>query len=270
MCLILLAWQAHPRFPVVLAANRDEFFARPAAPAAWWTMPPMLAGRDLAAGGSWLAVDRRGRFAALTNYRDPAPARSDAPSRGALVAGAIASSRPVREQLAELQGRAQIYNGFNLLFSDGQELAVYESVPDQGRVLAPGVYGLSNHLLDTPWPKVLAAKTALGAALAHLPDWQALLALLRDESQAQDEKLPGTGLSLEWERLLSSAFIRAPGYGTRCSTILLIDNQGRAQFHEWTWDERATLCGRADEQFQCTPPPQQARVPPTQGAGCPV
>ena len=250
MCLILLAWQAHPRFPVVLAANRDEFFTRPAAPAAWWAAPPMLAGRDLLAGGSWLGVDRRGRFAVLTNYRDSTRSRSDAPSRGALVAGAVADARAVRAQLAELQRRAQIYNGFNLLFSDGRELAVYESIPNQGRVLGPGVYGLSNHLLDTPWPKVVAAKTALSAALVHLPDWQALLALLRDESQAQDEKLPGTGLSLEWERLLSSAFIRAPGYGTRCSTILLIDAEGHAQFHEWTWDENAALAGRVDAEFQ--------------------
>jgi len=265
MCLILLAWRAHPRFPVVLAANRDEFFARPAAPAAWWQTPPMLAGRDLLAGGSWLGVDRSGRFAALTNYRDPSAVRSDATSRGALVAGALASVRPVREQLAELQAQARIYNGFNLLFSDGQELAVYESVPDQGRVLGPGVYGLSNHLLDTPWPKVLAAKTALRAALVHLPDWQSLLALLRDESQAQDETLPGTGLSLEWERLLSSAFIRAPGYGTRCSTILLIDAEGRAEFHEWTWDERAGLAGRVDEEFQCTPPQPPTRL--IRGAG---
>jgi uncharacterized protein with NRDE domain len=262
VCLILLAWQAHPRFPVVLAANRDEFFARPATPAAWWATPPMLAGRDLSAGGSWLGVDRRGRFAALTNYRDPTAARGDAPSRGALVAGALASAQPVRAQLAELQRRARLYNGFNLLFSDGQELAVYESVADRGRVLGPGVYGLSNHLLDTPWPKVLAAKTALSAALVHLPDRQALLALLRDESQAQDEKLPGTGLSLEWERLLSSAFIRAPGYGTRCSTILLIDAEGRAQFHEWTWDERAALAGRVDEVFQCAPASQPARARP--------
>lgn len=257
MCLILLAWQAHPRFPVVLAANRDEFFARPAAPAAWWATPPMLAGRDLLAGGSWLGVDRRGRFAALTNYRDPTAVRTDAPSRGALVAGALGPARSVHEQLAELQGRARIYNGFNLLFSDGQELAVYESVPERGRVLGPGVYGLSNHLLDTPWPKVMAAKTALSAALVHLPDWQPLLRLLRDESQARDEQLPGTGLSLEWERLLSSAFIRAPGYGTRCSTILLIDAAGSAQFHEWTWDERAVLAGRVDEVFQCEPPPRQ-------------
>jgi uncharacterized protein with NRDE domain len=204
-------------------------------------------------------VDRHGRFAVLTNYRDPARVRSDAPSRGALVAGALASTRPVRAQLAELHSRARVYNGFNLLFSDGQQLAVYESVADRGRLLGPGVYGLSNHLLDTPWPKVLAAKSALSAALVHLPDWQALLTLLRDESKAQDESLPATGLSLEWERLLSSAFIRAPGYGTRCSTILLIDADGRAQFHEWTWDENAALAGRVDEEFQCTLPSQPLR-----------
>jgi len=262
VCLILLAWQAHPRFPVVLAANRDEFFARPAARASWWQTPPMLAGRDLSAGGTWLGVDRHGRFAVLTNYRDPARVRSDAPSRGALVADALASPRPVRSQLAELHRRAQAYNGFNLLFSDGAELAVYESVPDKGRVLGPGVYGLSNHLLDTPWPKVLAAKSALSAALVHLPDWQALLRLLRDESQAQDERLPATGLSLEWERLLSSAFIRAPGYGTRCSTILLIDADGRAQFHECTWDGNAALVGEVHEEFQCSEPVQRSGSSP--------
>ena len=250
MCLILLAWQAHPRFPVVLAANRDEFFARPAATAAWWPAPPILAGRDLSGGGAWLGVDRRGRFAALTNYRDPARVRDDAPSRGALVPAILASELSVREQLAQLPARAPAYNGFNLLFSDGAALAVYESVPGQGRELGPGVYGLSNHLLDTPWPKVLAAKTALAASLAHLPDWQELLALLRDESQAEESALPRTGLSLEWERLLSSAFIRAPGYGTRCSTILLIDAEGQAQFHEWTWDERGALAGQVDCEFQ--------------------
>ncbi len=249
MCLILVAWRAHPRFPLVLAANRDEFFARPAAPASWWPSPEMLAGRDLSAGGTWLGVNARGCFAALTNYRAPGPQREDAPSRGALVPWSLAHSQPVREQLEELERIAPVYNGFNLLFSDGEELAVFESVPAQGRVLAAGVYGLSNHLLDTPWPKVLAAKTALSAALEHLPDEAALLALLRDESPAAEADLPRTGLSLDWERLLSSAFIRAPGYGTRCSTILLVDVDGQAQLNEWTWDEHAALAGRADWKF---------------------
>jgi uncharacterized protein with NRDE domain len=205
-------------------------------------------------------VDRRGRFAALTNYRDPNRARSDAPSRGTLVPAALASQHSVHDQLEQLHAGAAVYNGFNLLFSDGEKLAVYESVPDQGRELGPGVYGLSNHLLDTPWPKVLAAKTALAEALAHLPDWQQLLALLRDGSPAKEADLPRTGLSLEWERLLSSAFIRAPGYGTRCSTIVLIDAEGQAQFHEWTWNERASLVHRVDESFRCTPPNPHART----------
>ncbi|HLK71858.1 MAG TPA: NRDE family protein, partial [Steroidobacteraceae bacterium] len=247
----LLAWHTHPRYPVVLAANRDEFFARPAAPAHWWTTPPMLAGRDLTAGGTWLAVNRRARFAALTNYRDPQAQRSNAPSRGTLVPAAVASERSVRDQLSELSRNARPYNGFNLLLSDGHELAVYESVGARGQVLGPGVYGLSNHLLDTPWPKVIAAKAALAAALAHLPDWHALLALLRDEVPAAEADLPRTGLSLEWEQLLSSAFIRAPGYGTRCSTILTIDGEGHARFGEWTWNEQAVLSAQVSEEFQC-------------------
>lgn len=265
MCLILVAWRVHPRYPLVLAANRDEFFERPAAPAAWWASPPLLAGRDLTAGGTWLAVDRRARFAALTNYRDAARQRPDAPSRGALVPASLTSGRNVSEQLQELHRSAGLYNGFNLLFSDGEQLAVYESVPDSGRILDPGVYGLSNHLLDTPWPKVQAAKTALSAALTHLPDWHGLLALLRDTAPAEDAALPRTGLSLEWERLLSSAFIRAPGYGTRCSTLLLIDGTGQAEFHEWTWDENAAQAGRVDFEFQCTPPAPAAK--PLQGCG---
>jgi uncharacterized protein with NRDE domain len=256
MCLILVAWRAHPRFPLVLAANRDEFFARAAAAASWWSSPALLAGRDLSAGGTWLGVNARGCFAALTNYRDPGRQRDDAPSRGTLVPWSLAHAQPVREQLEQLEHMAPAYNGFNLLFSDGEELAVFESAAARGRVLPAGVYGLSNHLLDTPWPKVIAAKTALSAALAHLPQEAALLALLRDESLADEADLPRTGLSLEWERLLSSAFIRAPGYGTRCSTILLVDVDGHAQFNEWTWNERAALTGRADFRFdlQRAPP----------------
>ena len=132
----------------------------------------------------------------------------------------LAARLPAQRRLQQLRASAGNYNGFNLIFSDGEQLAVFESVAGEGRLLGPGVYGLSNHLLDTPWPKVQHAKSALGAALARLPDEQPLLELLRDERQADDALLPRTGVSLEWERLLSSAFIRAPGYGTRCSSIL--------------------------------------------------
>jgi uncharacterized protein with NRDE domain len=249
MCLILIAWQAHPDYPVVLAANRDEFQARATAAAHWWREPPLLAGRDLAAGGTWLGVTGDGRFAALTNYRDPTRQRPDAPSRGTLVTQTLAQARPPGEHLLALRASASDYNGFNLLFGDAQHLAVYESVPAAGRLLPPGVYGLSNHLLDTPWPKVVSAKAALAGALTRLPDRDPLLQLLRDEAQADASQLPRTGLSLEWERLLSSAFIRAPGYGTRCSTILTIDARGRASFSEWTWNEAGQQAGRVDYSF---------------------
>lgn len=253
MCLILLAWRVHPHYPLVLAANRDELHARPTAPAAWWGDAPLLGGRDLAAGGTWLAVSREGRFAALTNYRDPGRLRADAPSRGSLVPESLRAGLPVSERLAQLHASAGRYNGFNLLFSDGEQLAIYESVPDRGAVLGPGVYGLSNHLLDTPWPKVIASKAALAAALTHLPERSALLALLRDQSLAPDEQLPRTGLSLEWERLLSSAFVRASDYGTRSSTLVLLDHQGGLHFEEWSWDARGELDGHQEFHFQTTP-----------------
>ncbi len=253
MCLILIAWRAHPHYPLVLAANRDEFHARPAASAAWWDRQPgMLAGRDLSAGGTWLGITADGRFAALTNYRDPSRTLVDAPSRGALVPATLAAAIPAAERLRQLQQTAGAYNGFNLIFGDREQLAVFESVSGKGHLLGPGVYGLSNHLLDTPWPKVRNAKSALAAALARLPAEEALLQLLRDGRQADDEQLPRTGVSLEWERLLSSAFIRAPDYGTRCSTIVLLDAGGRVRFVEWNWDRSGEPSGRVEYGFQIT------------------
>jgi uncharacterized protein with NRDE domain len=250
MCLILVAWQAHADYPLVLAANRDEFHARASAPVAWWREPNILAGRDLAAGGTWLGVARDGRFAALTNYRDPGMAQRDAPSRGELVPATLASMLPAQLRLQQLRRTGGNYNGFNLIFSDGERLAVFESLAGDGRLLSPGVYGLSNHLLDTPWPKVRNAKCALGAAMTRLPDQQPLLELLRDERRADDAQLPRTGVSLDWERLLSSAFIRAPGYGTRSSSILLIDRHGGVRFNEWSWDESGALSSQVEHRFE--------------------
>src|SRR5277367_6697575 len=218
MCLILVAWQVHPDYPLVLAANRDEFYRRPAAPAQWWPPPhPILAGRDLEAGGTWLGVTPAGAFAALTNFRDPARHLIEAPSRGRLVPQILDATSSPAARLAQLQADVPRYNGFNLLWAEGSSLRVYESVPGRTQTLLPGIYGLSNHLLDTPWPKVEQAKSRLATALDALPDEQGLLALLRDDAPAPDEKLPRTGVSLDWERLLSSAFINAPDYGTRCS-----------------------------------------------------
>lgn len=233
MCLILLAWRAHPDYPLVVAANRDEFFARPTAPAAFWQeAPQVLAGRDLEAGGTWLGVSRNGRFAALTNYRDPIRNKAGAPSRGALVSRFLTGMQRPEAYLEELEACSNRYNGFNLVFGDPRGLWCFSNCGEGERRLAPGVYGLSNHLLDTPWPKVARGKSALNAALCALPDEAPLFALLRDDSIAPDDALPRTGVSLEWERLLSAAFVRSPGYGTRSATVLLEDAAGNVRFIE--------------------------------------
>ncbi|MDP9084492.1 MAG: NRDE family protein, partial [Pseudomonadota bacterium] len=166
MCLVMVAWRAHPLYPCLIAANRDEFHARPAAPAQWWPdQPQILGGRDLTAGGTWLGITRGGRFAALTNYRGLDQRRADAPSRGMLVRSLLESTETTGECLERLRGVNAAYNGFNVIFCDGQRLGIHESVRGAGRELGPGIYGLSNHLLDTPWPKVRNLKSRLEAAL---------------------------------------------------------------------------------------------------------
>ncbi|MDP1536380.1 MAG: NRDE family protein [Burkholderiales bacterium] len=234
MCLILVAWQAHPDYPLVVAANRDEFFKRRTASADFWSdHPQVLAGRDLEAGGTWLGITHGGRFAALTNFRDPASHKPDAPSRGRLVADFLTGEATINDYLDALQ--ASDYNGFNLLLGDGKHLVAFSNVSMQRHELAPGAYGLSNHLLDTPWPKVGAGKTALNAALAALPDEASLFHLLRDDTIHPDAALPATGVPLEWERLLSAAFIRGSDYGTRCSTVVKVGSCGTATFDEQSW-----------------------------------
>lgn len=253
MCLILIAWRSTAEFPCVIAANRDEFHSRPAEAAHWWpSEPQILAGRDLKAGGTWLGITRGGRFAALTNYRDPEQRRSEMPSRGNLVTSILRSNAGVSDTLHRLHQEGPAYNGFNILFSDGEKLAIYESMSGVGRELGPGIYGLSNHLLDTPWPKVKAAKSRLSSALSMLPDSRAALALLRDVELAPDEHLPQTGMSQDWERLLSSAFIRSPTYGTRCSTVVQVDRGGHVAFEEWTWDEAGRETAQVKVEFEFT------------------
>jgi len=262
MCLVLLAWRGHAKYPCVIAANRDELHSRAAAAAQWWpSRPPILAGRDLSAGGTWLGVTRTGRFAALTNYRDPEQRRPGTPSRGTLVTSILMSGDTIEQSLEYLSRVSADYNGFNLLFSDGARLAIYESVLGVGRELGPGIYGLSNHLLDTPWPKVQTAKSRLSRALSESATSDALLELLRDDAPASDEQLPRTGLSLSWERLLSSAFVRAPDYGTRCSTVVRIDASRRACFDEWTWDATGVQTGAVSLQFELDAAHDPACVP---------
>lgn len=258
MCLILVAWRVHPDYPLVLAANRDEFRRRPTAAAHWWAdRPQVLAGRDLEAGGTWLGITRAGQIAALTNYRDPTRVKANAPSRGGLVVQMLEADVSIEERLAQLRGVSARYAEFSLLCSDGVQLGVYESVPGAGRLLGPGIYGLSNDLLDTPWPKVQRAKSQLAAALSALPDQAPLLELLRDDRTAADEHLPRTGVSLEWERLLSSAFIRGADYGTLSSTVLCVDAHGGVEFNEWTWAADGACAGTAGYHFQIPRTPSQ-------------
>jgi uncharacterized protein with NRDE domain len=254
MCLIVIAWRAHPDCPCFVAANRDELHARPTEPAHWWADAPLIfAGRDVMAGGTWLGVTRTGRLAALTNYRNPAQRRADAPSRGLLVTSFLESTASVAETLAQLRTVRSDYNGFNLIFSDGQKLGVYESVRGEGRELDSGIFGLSNHLLDTPWPKVANARTRLRDALAGSRREESALELLRDERQAPDAELPQTGLALEGERLVSSAFIRSPDYGTRSSTLVAIDRNRSVSFDEWSWDSTGEETGKVSARFALSP-----------------
>ena len=234
MCFIVLSYRQHPRYRVVLATNRDEFYARPTAPAAFWDeAPAMLAGRDLQGGGTWMGITRSGRLAALTNVREPGRHAADAPTRGALVADFLAGTPEPRTYLEALRPMANRYNGFNLLLGDTQNLFYFGNRAAGVRVLEPGLYGLSNHLLDTPWPKIVKGKAALAAALdADVVDPEHLFALLADTQQAPDEALPDTGVGLPWERMLSPIFIESPAYGTRASTIILIDHQGHVTFAE--------------------------------------
>ncbi len=235
MCLVLIALNSHPDYALIVAANRDEFYDRPTAPAGFWEdVPAVLAGRDLKAGGTWLGIDRRGRFAAVTNYRQ-GRREPDAPrSRGRLVSDFLTADLGPAAHIERVAADAGLYNGFNLIAGDAHELLYYSNREGRVRVLAPGVYGLSNHLLDTAWPKVTSTKSALDALLKNdaaelIPG---LFALLADRRQAADHLLPRTGVSPEWERLLSSAFIVSDGYGTRSSTVVLVGRNDRLVFVE--------------------------------------
>lgn len=251
MCLILVAWKIRPDYPLVVAANRDEFFARPTRPAEFWSdSPDVLAGRDLQAGGAWLGITRQGRFAALTNFRDPATQRADAASRGKLVADYLQGRQRPADYLKRVAADGRHYNGFNLLIGDGEHLSWFSNVAGKALPLEPGIYGICNHLLDTPWPKVEVAKSALGNALTTLPDLAQFFQLLRDDGIHPDDALPRTGVSLEWERLLSAAFVKAPGYGTRSSTVLTVARDGNTVFEEQTWLEDARPGPRVRHEFK--------------------
>ncbi|TKK36070.1 hypothetical protein PspCFBP13528_02125 [Pseudomonas sp. CFBP13528] len=245
MCLIVFAWRPGHAQPLIVAANRDEFYARPSLPLAQWPDEPRVyAGRDQEAGGTWLGVNADGRFAALTNIRDPhqPPSRK---SRGELAARFLSGSLPIDDYLADVNGRSIEYAGFNLLVGTPDELWHYNANEAEPTRLKAGVYGLSNAGLDTPWPKLLKARAALADILDN-PQPQALLEILSDPQTAPFAELPDTGVGLATESLLSSVFIASPSYGTRASTALIVNADGTRRMVERSFGPQGGRLGEVE------------------------
>ena len=225
MCLIAFSWQPDSETPLTLVANRDEFYQRPTQPVHFWKdYSHILGGRDLEAGGSWLAFSRKGRFAALTNYRElPIPVGKK--SRGNLVKDFLIDDISPTTYLTSIARQKHDYAGFNLLIGTQTELLYYSNkLPDnQFKKLSPGVYGLCNHLLDTPWPKLLAAKNGLTKLLQKKAEPEQFIEMMHDNTQAKEEELPDTGIGLAREKLLSSRFIASENYGTRNTSVIQLD-----------------------------------------------
>jgi uncharacterized protein with NRDE domain len=241
MCLFFCAFEIHPKYRLIVAANRDEFYDRPSRPAAFWSeSPELLAGKDLQGGGTWFGITRSGRLAAITNYRDPRLHRNDAPSRGLLLTDYLLGSADPAGYLEQVRQKGAAYNGFNLIAGTTRGLYYYSNRKGGVIALTPGLYGLSNHLLDTPWPKVARGKEAFGELLSRDgdPDPEELFDILSDRSIADDRLLPETGIGLDWERILSARFIVSPVYGTRSSTLLYVDREDRVTFIERNFNSK--------------------------------
>lgn len=253
MCLILIALNRHPRYPLVLAANRDEYFDRPTREADYWEdAPHVLGGRDLKAGGSWLGVDKRGRLAAVTNLREPPLTRTGLASRGGLVADFLKSTVQPEDYLDGVVQRRHRYDGYNLLVGNGTKLFFHNSRHAGYRQLDDGVHAVSNGDLDAGWPKIVRGGTALSALLesGSEPEPEALFTILGDTTVAADEELPDTGIGRDLERGLSPVFVRMNGYGTRCSTVVFLDAHRSLTFYERSFGEDGTAS--APRRFEFT------------------
>lgn len=238
MCLIFLSINDHPQYKLIVVANRDEFYQRKTSAANFWEdHPQILGGRDLEAHGTWMAMNKNGRIAMVTNYRDLKNIKTLAPSRGALVTDYLLTNDSPKHYVERVAQKGQAYNGYNLIVGSPEELW-YQSNYKQGIYKMPaGLHGLSNHLLDSPWPKVTRGLDKMKNALTdESVDPNKLFSLLMDDQLAPDDQLPDTGVGLERERMLSSMFIKSPGYGTRCSTVVLVDKENHTYFSERVYD----------------------------------
>ncbi|HEX5170764.1 MAG TPA: NRDE family protein, partial [Cyclobacteriaceae bacterium] len=225
MCLIFLSLNDHPEYKLIVAANRDEFYNRKTAPAQFWNEEQtILGGRDLEAGGTWMGITKEGKIAMVTNYRDLRNIKVNAPSRGHLVSEYLISGVNPVNYIDEVARNGKAYNGFNLIVGNPNELYYYSNYQANVAPVQPGVHGLSNHLLNSPWPKVKTGRERFNGLIRERPfEPDDLLDMLYNDAAAPDEELPDTGVGLERERVLSSMFIKSPDYGSRCSTVVLVD-----------------------------------------------
>lgn len=239
MCILFIAVEQHEDYPLIIAANRDEFHDRATQFGHWWdSTPPILAGKDEVAGGTWMGINPSGKLAALTNIRDPEKQKEQAVSRGELVVDFITGEKSSDDYLHQLRHSCEKYNGYNLLFGEWNNLSVFNNHLNKSVPLTKGVYGLSNASLNSPWPKTTKGMQALEEYChkkGHISD-DKLFSILRDDIKAEDRDLPQTGVPYHWEKLLSSAFIVTPEYGTRTSTVLHVDNTGQVDWKERYFD----------------------------------
>jgi uncharacterized protein with NRDE domain len=252
MCLVAFAWKAHPDYRLVLAANRDEFHSRPAEPLHWWPdRPDILAGRDLQAGGTWLGVSRTGALATVTNYREDLQRQHRGRSRGELVTGFLTSTVQPLRYCSDIESVE--FAGFSLLAMAGEAAAYVSNRGDAPRELTPGIYGLSNASLDTPWSKVVRSKASMRSLLQaqeNRPlDRGPLFDMLRDAQPARGNDYSGTGLPPDLARAVSAPFIATPDYGTRCSTVVLVSSSGAVEIHERRFDRFGEPGGESSFSF---------------------
>ena len=236
MCLIFLSYHQNPKYPLIVLANRDEFFERPTEAASFWDGNKVLAGKDLEAGGSWLGITRKGSMAMITNYRDMTNIKPKAPTRGKLVSDFLRGDLNTKHYLLGLDQSADFYNGYNIILGTLKDPWYYSNYQKKIYQLGTGLYGLSNELLDSPWPKVQKGKSELSELfLNDSLQIDALFEQMRNSEQGPEAELPDTGIGLAMEKILSPMFIKTEGYGTRCTTLITLDNSGNVYFEERTY-----------------------------------